>query len=306
MAHVSVLLNEATEALAIHPDGVYVDCTYGRGGHSAEILKKLGAKGRLLAFDKDPQAVANARERWKDEPRFELIHASFAELAEQMQARELSEKIDGVLMDLGVSSPQLDDASRGFSFMQDGPLDMRMNNQAGLSARDWLKATSQDAIAEALKLYGDEKFAGRIARVIKEALAEDKLYTTLELAECVAKVVPIKEKNKHPATRTFQAIRIAVNNELGDLEQVLAQSLMVLKPGGRLAAISFHSLEDRMVKRFMKTQSQGSQVPKEIPIQEIAGDCPLRQVFKPVFPSEAEVEMNPRARSAVLRVGVKA
>jgi 16S rRNA (cytosine1402-N4)-methyltransferase len=306
MQHLSVLLAEAIDALAIDGEGVYVDCTYGRGGHSAAILDKLGPTGRLLAFDKDPEAVKNAQ-RFAADARFELVHASFAELETALEQRDLLGKVNGILMDLGVSSPQLDDPARGFSFMQEGPLDMRMNYQAGVSAREWLMAQTQEKIAQVLRDYGDEKFSGRIARVIKEALAENKLHTTLELAECVAKAVPMKEKNKHPATRTFQAIRIAVNNELGDLEELLAQSLKALTSGGRLVAISFHSLEDRMVKRFMKNPlNDAVQLPKEIPYRESAVESPLRQVFKPVFPTEAEVERNPRARSAVLRVGIKA
>jgi 16S rRNA (cytosine1402-N4)-methyltransferase len=299
--HFSVLLNESLEGLHIRPDGVYIDGTFGRGGHSRAILKQLGEKGRLLAIDQDPQAIEYAKTHIQD-ARFEIQYGSFEQVAEFCAARDLTGKVDGLLLDLGVSSPQLDDAERGFSFMREGPLDMRMNPQAGLSAREWLQQVDEATLVKVLKQYGEERFAGRIARAIKEASAQDALKTTLDLAELVRRVSPKTEKNKHPATRTFQAIRIAVNRELDVLKNVLEAALEVLAPGGRLVVISFHSLEDRIVKQFMRDQSTMKDLFPDSPVQIEVIEPVLKRVGKPVFPSEAECRFNSRSRSAVLRI----
>ncbi|WP_178863190.1 16S rRNA (cytosine(1402)-N(4))-methyltransferase RsmH [Thiomicrorhabdus cannonii] len=299
--HFSVLLNESLEGLHIRPDGVYIDGTFGRGGHSRAILQQLGEKGRLLAIDQDPQAIEYANIHIQD-ARFEIQHGSFEQVAEFCAARGLTGKVDGLLLDLGVSSPQLDDAERGFSFMREGPLDMRMNPQAGLSAREWLQQVEEATLVKVLKQYGEERFAGRIARAIKEASVQDALKTTLDLAELVRRVSPKTEKNKHPATRTFQAIRIAVNRELDVLKNVLEAALEVLAPGGRLVVISFHSLEDRIVKQFMRDQSTMKDLFPDSPVQIEVIEPVLKRVGKPVFPSEEECRLNSRSRSAVLRI----
>lgn len=297
--HVSVLLNESVAALEIKPDGVYVDCTFGRGGHSAAILAQLGDNGRLIAFDKDPEAIAVASEKFNGDPRFEIVHGSFATMETELNARELVGQVDGMLLDLGVSSPQLDDPQRGFSFLRDGPLDMRMNPQQGLSAASWLASVSQDDLSTVLYEYGDEKFRGRIARHIVEARREQPITTTTQLAAIIDKAVPRKEPGKHPATRSFQAIRIYINRELDDLSEALHQAVDCMAVGGRLAVISFHSLEDRMVKRFMRdassTVAAGYGSIEALPAK-------LKSVGKQQRPLEQEVQENPRARSSVLRV----
>ena len=257
MEHITVLLQEAVDGLAIRPDGVYVDGTFGRGGHSRLILQHLGPQGRLYAIDRDPQAVAVAQS-WND-PRFEIIPGPFSSLYDYMAERNLLGKVDGLLLDLGVSSPQLDEAERGFSFMNDGPLDMRMDPDHGQSAAEWLATAEAKDIAWVLKTYGEERFAMRIANAIVHDRVQTPFTRTRQLAEMIARVVPIKEKNKHPATRSFQAIRIHVNQELKEVEQTLQASLDVLAPGGRLAVISFHSLEDRIVKQFIRQQEKGQQ-----------------------------------------------
>ena len=303
-SHDSVLLHESVTALNIQSDGFYIDGTFGRGGHSRLILQQLGEAGRLMGIDQDPTAIAYAKAHFKD-PRFEIQPGSFAEIEGYCDMRDWVGKVHGVLLDLGVSSPQLDDASRGFSFMREGPLDMRMNPETGLSAKAWLQRVSEAGLKKVLSQYGEERYAGRIARVIKEAIAEDKLHTTLELAELVKQISPKTEKNKHPATRTFQAIRIAVNGELDALHQVLEGAVNVLAPGGRLSVISFHSLEDRIVKQFMRDKSQFVDLFPESPVPMGGIEPVLKRVGKPVFPSEMEQKQNPRARSAVLRVAEK-
>lgn len=300
MSHVSVLLDEAVAALNIRPDGLYVDATFGRGGHSRAILAQLGTSGRLLALDRDPQAIAAGSEI--HDSRLTLVHAAFSEL-EQVVRSEGLELVDGVLFDLGVSSPQIDTPERGFSFRHDAPLDMRMDNSRGMSAAEWLNSAEEGEIARVIKDYGEERFARQIARAIVTTRASEPLGTTRQLAVLVAGVVRTRERGQDPATRTFQAVRIHVNRELEELDAALRQSVGLLKDGGRLAVISFHSLEDRMVKQFMRAEAKGEDVPPEIPIaadQLRAGR--LRLVGKALRPSAAEEKRNPRARSATLRV----
>ncbi|WP_262264626.1 16S rRNA (cytosine(1402)-N(4))-methyltransferase RsmH [Pantoea dispersa] len=301
--HTTVLLDEAVNGLNIREDGIYIDGTFGRGGHSRLILSQLGAHGQLLAIDRDPQAIAAAAEI-KD-PRFSIVHGPFSALAEYVEERGLTGKIDGVLLDLGVSSPQLDDAERGFSFMRDGPLDMRMDPTRGQSAAEWLQSAEEADIAFVLKTYGEERFAKRIARAIVERNREQPMTRTKELADLIAAATPVKDKFKHPATRSFQAIRIWINSELEEIDIALKGALTVLAPGGRLSIISFHSLEDRLVKRFMRDQSRGPQVPAGIPMTEsqlkALGGRELKTLGK-LIPGDAEVKDNPRARSSVLRI----
>lgn len=300
--HRSVLLDAAIEGLNIRADGVYVDGTFGRGGHSAAILERLGPQGRLFGFDKDPAAVAAARERFGQDARFSITHGSFVMMADVVEQAGLTGRVDGVLLDLGVSSPQLDDAGRGFSFMREGPLDMRMNPEAGESAADWLAHAEEKAIADVLWHYGEEKFSRRIARAVVAARAEAPLRTTQDFVRLIEQAVPRREKHKHPATRSFQAVRIFVNRELADLEELLVRVPRMLAPGGRLVVISFHSLEDRLVKRFMRNEAQGRPLPKGLPVMGGPEGRTLRLVGKAQRPGEAEVAANPRARSAVLRV----
>ncbi|MCW8904365.1 16S rRNA (cytosine(1402)-N(4))-methyltransferase RsmH [Sedimenticola sp.] len=300
--HLPVLFHETLEALNIIPGGIYIDGTFGRGGHSAAILERLGRAGRLLAIDKDPDAVTYARSMFVDDARFEIQQGSFADLKRFSDAAGVDGQVNGVLLDLGVSSPQLDRAERGFSFLNDGPLDMRMDNSTGVSAADWLKVAEADEMAQIFKTYGEERFARRIARAIVEARIEQPIVTTRRLAEIVSAANPSWEKGKHPATRCFQAIRIHINRELDDLKACLDQSLRVLAPGGRLAVISFHSLEDRIVKRFMRDAERGDHFPAGIPVTEQQRNSRLALIGKAIKPSLQEVEENPRARSAVLRV----
>lgn len=300
--HRPVLLSEAIEGLALRPGGVYADGTFGRGGHSRAILLRLGPQGRLIGFDKDPRAVAAGEKLAAEDPRFAMVRGSFAMLGQQMASRNLAGKVDGVLLDLGVSSPQLDDPARGFSFTREGPLDMRMDPDSGISAADWLADASDQDIAEVLKAFGEERHARRIARAIVAARTQAPVRTTGRLAEIVARANPSHEKGKHPATRTFQAIRIFINRELEDLEACLPQALDVLAPGGRLAVISFHSLEDRIVKRFMREQARGDVFPPGVPVTQDQLHPTLRLVGKAVYPGDEEVAANPRARSAVMRV----
>ena len=300
MQHRTVLLEEAVDALALKPGGTYVDATFGRGGHSRLILRRLNEQGRLIALDRDPAAVAAGR-RIAD-PRLKVIHAAFSSLEEVLQA-EAVEGVEGVLLDLGVSSPQLDEAARGFSFRLDAPLDMRMDTSRGQTAAEWLAQASQQQIAEVIKNYGEERFANAVAKAIVAARAGGTIATTRQLAEIVASAVRTREQGQHPATRSFQAIRIHVNQELAELSLVLPQAVAALRPGGRLAVISFHSLEDRIVKRFLRDEARPPQLPARLPLR--AADLPpprLKLVGKPVTPSAAEIAANPRARSAVLRV----
>ncbi|WPD74763.1 16S rRNA (cytosine(1402)-N(4))-methyltransferase RsmH [Dickeya fangzhongdai] len=300
--HTTVLLDEAVNGLNIRSNGIYIDGTFGRGGHSRLILSRLGPEGRLLAIDRDPQAVAVANTI--DDTRFSIIHGPFSELAEYVDERGLTGKIDGILLDLGVSSPQLDDPERGFSFMRDGPLDMRMDPTRGLSAAEWLMKAEAEDIAWVLKTFGEERFAKRIARAIVERNRVEPLTRTKALAELIAAASPIREKHKHPATRSFQAIRIYINSELEEIERALDGALQVLAPEGRLSVISFHSLEDRIVKRFIRQHSRGPQVPAGLPLTEeqlrSQGGQTLKAVGK-MMPPDDEVAENPRARSSVLR-----
>ncbi len=300
LVHTTVLLNEAVEALQVRPDGIYVDCTFGGGGHSRLILEKLGERGRLIALDKDPAAVAVGRTI--SDTRFQLEHSGFEHLGEVMNKLGIS-KVEGVLLDLGVSSPQLDDGQRGFSFRFDAPLDMRMDTSRGQTAAEWLAVADEGELTEVIRDYGEERFARQIAGKIVAARKERKILTTKQLCEIVSQCVRTREPGKNPATRTFQAIRIHINRELEELANVLPQCVDYLRAGGRMAVISFHSLEDRMVKNFMRDMAQGDKLPKNVPIR--AADIPqgkLRIIGKPVYASDEEVSANSRARSAVLRV----
>jgi len=303
--HKPVLLEEAITGLGINPDGIYIDGTFGRGGHSRAILDRLGEQGQLIAFDKDPQAIEHAEEHFAKEPRFTIIHASFAEMEEQIQQLDLVTKVDGVLLDLGVSSPQLDEAERGFSFRREGPLDMRMDTIQGMSAAEWLNVAKEKDIAYVLKTYGEERFSKRIARAIVEEREEHPFRTTTQLAKLIATASPFREKHKDPATRSFQAIRIFINKELEDLEQGLQQAYNILKVGGRLSVISFHSLEDRIAKQFIQPQARGEDFPRGLPVTADQIKERMRKIGKATKPSQAEVAGNPRARSSVLRVAEK-
>ena len=301
LAHTTVLLNETVDGCVIDPDGVYVDGTFGRGGHSRQLLSKLGNQGRLIGFDKDPRAIESGNELAAEDARFQIVQSSFADMRSALASLGI-EKVNGILLDLGVSSPQLDDAERGFSFMKDGPLDMRMNPDSGISAAEWVATTPESEIARVLKEYGEERFARRMARVLVEKRKNEEITRTLQLAEIIKHANPAWEKHKHPATRAFQAIRIAVNNELGDLENVLADSVDLLLPAGRLSVISFHSLEDRMVKRFIRAQEKGKDLPPGLPVMEDQLGKTMKKVGKAIMPTRAEIDRNPRARSAVLRI----
>jgi 16S rRNA (cytosine1402-N4)-methyltransferase len=298
--HETVLLREAVEALVTARDGVYVDGTFGRGGHSRAILERLGPAGRLLAVDKDPAAAAAADALAAADRRFSFFQGSFAALPAVLAARG-AEGVDGILLDLGVSSPQLDEPGRGFSFREDGPLDMRMDTTRGATAADWLAEASEAEIARVLRELGEERFARRIAGALVRARAEAPIDTTGRLAKIVSEANPRWEKHKHPATRSFQAIRIWINGELEDLRVLLGSALELLRVGGRLVIISFHSLEDRMVKRFMRDLARGESLPRGVPVRDSDQARPLRIVGKAVRASEAEVAANPRARSAIMR-----
>ncbi|WP_119394038.1 16S rRNA (cytosine(1402)-N(4))-methyltransferase RsmH [Salinibius halmophilus] len=304
--HKTVLLDEAVELLVTNPDGVYVDGTFGRGGHSRLILSQLSEQGRLFVFDKDPEAIAIANALASEDPRVTVCHCGFIEL-QQALAEQGVGSIDGLLLDLGVSSPQLDDASRGFSFRQDGPLDMRMNPDAGISAAQWVNEADEAEMVDVFFTYGEEKFSRKIAGKIVEARQLEPFRNTLQLANLVAQSIPRKfhEKNKHPATRIFQAIRIRVNNELGELETILADSLEMLSPGGRQVIISFHSLEDRMVKQFMRKEAKGKELPRGLPVTGDAQGVRVKLIGKARKASQIEIEENVRARSAIMRVAEK-
>jgi 16S rRNA (cytosine1402-N4)-methyltransferase len=303
LQHRTVLLEEAVEALVTRPDGVYVDGTFGRGGHSRAVLGKLGEAGRLIAFDKDPLAIATAQKI--ADPRFGIVHESFASLRDAIAERGV-ERVSGVLLDLGVSSPQVDDPERGFSFRADGPLDMRMDPTRGESAADWLAWATVQELTEVIRDYGEERFAFQIAKALVARRAESDrlgpLVSTGELAQIVANVVKTREKGKDPATRTFQAIRIHVNQELAELQVVLEAALSLLEQGGRLVVISFHSLEDRIVKRFMQAHASAPAVDRRLPIRAVDLPSPPLRIIGRVFASDEEVAANPRARSAVMRV----
>lgn len=304
--HIPVLLNEAVDHLVTSPDGIYVDATFGRGSHSQAILNKLSANGRLIAFDKDPEAVAFAKQRITDQ-RFTIFHSSFIRMQWALNEANAAGKIDGILFDLGVSSPQLDNPERGFSFTREGRLDMRMDTTAGMDAMSWLATVDEKELADVLWQYGEEKFSRRIARAIVTARQEKPITTTAQLADIIKFAMPKPKKphDKHPATRSFQAIRIAINQELSELQQGLVQALEVLRMGGRLCVISFHSLEDRIVKNFMREQEKGQDIPRGLPIKGSHFDARLKTIGKPVKPSLQEVNINPRARSAILRIAEK-
>lgn len=298
--HVTVLLEEAVTALSVHPDGIYVDGTFGRGGHSRRILQQLGPQGRLIALDRDPQAIAAAASI--DDPRFTIVHTAFAELADVLAQQGIAQ-VDGILLDLGVSSPQLDEAERGFSFRFDAPLDMRMDNSRGLTAADWLNAAAEADIARVVRDYGEERFAKQVASAIVAARGQEPIVTTRQLAAIVAKAVRTREPGQDPATRTFQAVRIYLNRELEELSLVLPAAITCLKPGGRLAVISFHSLEDRMVKQTLRDAATVDRLPSRVPVR--AADmpqAPVTLIGKAIKPSADEIRQNPRSRSAVLRV----
>lgn len=303
--HRPVLLNEVIDGLAIQPHGIYIDGTFGRGGHAGAILQLLGPDGQLLAMDKDPQAVLAARQMYESDPRFTIEHGSFVQLKQHVSARGWLGKVDGILLDLGVSSPQLDDASRGFSFKHDGALDMRMNPQAGVSAAQWIREVSERDLAAVFKEYGEERYAKRIARAVIKARDAQAITGTKQLADIIAKAHPNWEKGKDPATRCFQAIRIYLNNELGELQSALPLTIECLKSGGRLAVISFHSLEDRIVKRFMREQARGDDFPPDLPIPQSQLNPRLRVIGKAIRPGADEIEQNPRSRSSVLRIAEK-
>lgn len=303
-SHITVMQAEAVAALCQSDSGFYIDGTFGRGGHSAEILSKLSHQGKLLALDKDPAACEWARQHFADDHRFVIEQCSFGDLRTIVEQRQALGGVAGVLLDLGVSSPQLDNPDRGFSFLHDGPLDMRMNSDSGQSAADWLAIAAEEEIALVLKKYGEEKYARRMARAIISARQDSAITRTGQLAEIVAAANPSWERHKHPATRAFQAIRIFINSELEDLQNLLAGVLDVLTVGGRLVVISFHSLEDRIVKRFIRGHSTSS-LPKGLPIRDNEIVRRIRPVGRSIKPGEEEVGVNPRARSAVMRVAEK-
>ena len=300
--HRTVLLHETVDALAIEgvrANGIYIDGTFGRGGHSRLLLSRLGPRGRLIAFDKDLQAIATAGEI--GDPRFEIVHDSFATMGEALAERGIAQ-VDGILLDLGISSPQVDDAARGFSFRNDGPLDMRMDTTRGISAAQWIATETEQQLEKVIREYGEERFAFQIAKAIVARRAVEPISSTRQLAGIVAGAVKTREKGKDPATRTFQAIRICINRELEDLEEGLSQAYAVLAPGARMAVISFHSLEDRMVKQFLASKAKVEQPDRRLPIRAVDLPQPLMKLIAKSKPSEQEVDDNPRSRSAVLRV----
>lgn len=302
VAHVPVLKDEVLAALNLHDDSLVVDATYGRGGHTRAIMSRLGNGGRILVIDRDPTAVNQARKEWSDDARVEIVHAEFSELSKLLEQRHVNGRVTGMLFDFGVSSPQLDDPERGFSFSHDGPLDMRMNPDQGLSAAEWLEQISEAELTNVLRKFGEERFARRIARAIKQ---HGVIASTGELARLISQAAPATEKGKHPATRTFQAIRIAVNEELDQIKLVLPQASKALATGGRLVIISFHSLEDRLVKRFLRDQSKGDPFPPDLPVTHDMLKPELKLVGKAIRAGADEIKKNRRARSAVLRVAEK-
>ncbi|WP_420066447.1 16S rRNA (cytosine(1402)-N(4))-methyltransferase RsmH [Pseudomonas alkylphenolica] len=305
--HITVLLDEAVEALAVRADGCYLDGTFGRGGHSRLILSKLGPQGRLLGFDKDPQAIATGQALAAEDGRFVIVQRSFAELGAEALERGINGKVNGILLDLGVSSPQLDDPERGFSFMNDGPLDMRMDPSRGVSAAEFIATAPAEEIARVFKEYGEERFAKRMANAVVARREIQPFERTADLAEVLKVANPAWEKGKNPATRAFQGLRIHVNNELGDLELGLEAALDALEVGGRLVVISFHSLEDRIVKLFMRklVKGEGDNLPRNLPVQHKHFEPKIKLIGKAQFASEAELKANPRSRSAVMRVAEK-
>lgn len=303
--HTPVLLQETVAKLVGSPQGTYVDATFGRGSHSQAILNRLNSAGRVIAFDKDPEAVHYAKKQFANEKRFEIVHCSFTAMRNILADKHLLGEVEGVLFDLGVSSPQLDTPERGFSFSREGALDMRMDTTTGVSAAEWLKQIDEQTLAEVLWLYGEEKFSRRIARAIVIAREEAPIETTSQLSKIIIGAVPKTKLTKHPATRCFQAIRIVINQELVELELGLSQALEILKVGGRFAVISFHSLEDRIVKQFIKQHERGNEVPRRLPIKAAHFKPRLKAVGKPIKPSLNEIHFNPRSRSAILRIAEK-
>ena len=299
------MLDEALEALHIDSGGIYVDGTFGRGGHTEALLRQLGPQGRVLSIDKDPDAVRVAQQRFAADARFAAERGSFARLQEFVVQRAWAGRVRGVLLDLGVSSPQLEDAQRGFSFQNDGPLDMRMDPDSGVSVAQWLARAQERDIADVIKNFGEERFARRIARAIIESRTTTPILTTLQLTEIISAAVPRREPGKHPATRSFQALRIFINHELDDLSAALVQALDILAEGGRLVVISFHSLEDRIVKQFFRDQAVGDNFPRGLPVTADQMRPRVRLIGKASYPSEAEINANPRARSAVMRIAEK-
>lgn len=302
MGHTTVLLKEAIDALIIDADGFYVDGTFGRGGHSSRLLHKLSRNGSVLAIDKDPAAIASGRNNLSDDVRLKLVHGSFSNITNFVCNEDGMGKVSGVLLDLGVSSPQIDESERGFSFLRDGPLDMRMDTTRGQSAADWINSADESEISTVLKDYGEERFARRMAAAVVQERTKAPIISTVRLASVLAAAHPSWERGKHPATKAFQAIRIFLNRELEDLDTLLNQVIDVLKVGGRLVVISFHSLEDRRVKRFIRDQERGIKLPKNLPIQDVDRGIRLKKVGKVIKPSELEIERNIRSRSAVMRV----
>ena len=303
--HETVLLQQSVDALAVESDGIYIDCTFGGGGHSRLILSSLGPHGRLFAMDQDPEAISIAREMAAGDSRIVVEHGNFSGLEHMAHKYGIFGDVSGVLFDLGVSSPQLDVASRGFSFMRDGPLDMRMDPGSGQSAADWISTAAEAKIADVLKHYGEEKFARRMARAIVKARLVEPITTTGQLAEIVKQANPAWERGKHPATRAFQAIRIFINDELSALSSGLDQSLEILRVGGRLAVISFHSLEDKIVKKFISLQTKGDNFPRAVPVRQSDLNPRLKSVGKLIRVTDAEIRQNPRSRSAILRIAEK-
>jgi 16S rRNA (cytosine1402-N4)-methyltransferase len=304
--HVPVLLNESIENLVTAVDGIYIDATFGRGSHAQAILNRLNANGRLIAFDKDPDAVAYAKEHFSQDVRFTILHSSFARMTQAIKELTISGHVNGILFDLGVSSPQLDNPERGFSFAREGKLDMRMDTSQGLDAMNWLASVTEKELADILWQYGEEKSSRRIARAIVSARNETPIITTAQLAKIIAQAAPRKKyDDKHPATRSFQAIRMMINKELTEIQQGLAAALELLAPKGRLLVISFHSLEDRIVKQFIRLNEKGQEVPKGLPIKGAHFTSRLISLAKPIKPSLQEVKDNPRARSAILRIAEK-
>ena len=303
--HITVLLNEAVDALVQDVDGLFIDCTFGRGGHSRLILEKLSQNGRLIGIDKDPRAIATANQLAEEDSRFSICHGSFAEMSTWLEQNGEGRPVAGILMDLGVSSPQLDEAERGFSFMNDGPLDMRMNTESGLTAAQWVASAKEEEIANVLYQFGEERYSRRLAKAIVTRRAQEPFERTLDLAQVIKDAHPKWEKGKHPATKSFQAIRIFLNDELGDLTSGLETATDLLAKDGRLVVISFHSLEDRMVKRFIRDKEKGPQLPPDIPV--MASDFPivLKHIGKAIKPSKEEVNANIRSRSAIMRVAQK-
>ncbi|MBX2868925.1 MAG: 16S rRNA (cytosine(1402)-N(4))-methyltransferase RsmH [Acidiferrobacterales bacterium] len=301
-SHIPVLKDEVLAALSLQQDSLVVDATFGRGGHARSIMAELGDRGRLIVIDRDPAAIARAQREWSEDGRVDIVHAPFSMLSEILRQRNLFGHITAILFDFGVSSPQLDDAERGFSFSHDGPLDMRMDTTRGISAKEWLQQVEEHELIHVLRKFGEERFARKVAARIKQ---HDQIETTGELAAIVSEVVKTREPGKHPATRTFQAIRIAVNAELEEIESVLPQALECLATGGRLVIISFHSLEDRLVKRFFRDQSKGDPFPPDLPVTSDMLSPTMRLVGKPIKAGADELDLNRRARSAVLRVAEK-